>query len=101
MATATQAGRVTEPGCWPTGEALEENLREVRRMATTARHAAEDAVAEAALSIRRHPLRALAGAAVVAGIAGMLVGFGAGWLARSNRRAAAQPSSAEQRETRW
>lgn len=83
MATATQTARVTEPGCWPAREALEENLREVRRVATTARHAAEDAVAEAALNIRRHPLRAVGGAAVVAGIAGMLVGFGAGWYTRA------------------
>ena len=85
MATATQTERVTEPGRWPTREALEENLREVRRVATTARHAAEDAVAETALNIRRHPLRAVAGAALAAGIAGMLVGFGAGWCARTRK----------------
>jgi ElaB/YqjD/DUF883 family membrane-anchored ribosome-binding protein len=85
MATATQAERVTDPGRWPTREALEENLREVRRVATTTRHAAEDAVADAALKIRRQPLRAVTGAAVVAGIAGMLVGFGAGWFARARR----------------
>ena len=84
MATA-QAERVTVPGSWPTREALEENLREVRRVATTARHAAEDAVGQAALNIRRHPLRALAGVAAVAGIAGVLVGFGAGWCARTRR----------------
>jgi hypothetical protein len=52
-------------------------------VATTARHAAEDAVAEAALNIRRHPLRTVAGAAIVAGVAGLLVGFGAGWFART------------------
>jgi hypothetical protein len=83
MATATQTERVTDPGCWPAREALEENLREVRHVATTARHAAEDAVAEAALNIRRHPLRAVAGAAVIAGISGMLVGFGASWCTRA------------------
>ena len=85
MAIATHSERVNEPGRWPTREALEENLREVRRVATSARHAAEDAVAEAALNIRRNPLRAVAGAAVVAGIAGMLVGFGAGLFARNRR----------------
>ena len=85
MTIATQTERITEPGRWPTREALEENLREVRRVATTARHAAEDAVAEAALNIRRHPLRAVAGAAVAAGVAGVLVGFGAGWFARTRR----------------
>jgi hypothetical protein len=52
-------------------------------VATTARHAAEDAVEETALNIRRHPLRAVAGAVLAAGIAGMLVGFGAGWLVRT------------------
>lgn len=82
MATAF-AERTTEPGRWPTREAFEENLRGARRMATTTRYAAEDAVAEAALNIRRHPLRAVAGVAVVAGIAGVVTGFGAGWWARS------------------
>ena len=81
MATATQA----EPCRWPTREAVEENLREVRRVATTARHVAEDTVAEAALNIRRHPLGAVAGAAVLAGVGGMLLGFGAGWFARTRR----------------
>lgn len=85
MATAAQTERVIEPGRWPTREALEENLREVRRVATTARHAAEDAVAEAALHIRQHPFRAVAGIAVVAGMAGMVVGFGAGWFVRTRR----------------
>jgi hypothetical protein len=84
MATV-QAERATEPGRWPTREALQENLREVRRVATTARDAAEDAVGEAALNISRHPLRAVAGVAVVAGFAGLLVGFGAGWWARTRR----------------
>ena len=85
MATATQTAHATEPCRWPTREALEENLREVRRVATTARQAAEDTVAEAALNIRRHPLRAIAGAAVAAGIAGIVLGFGAGWFARTRR----------------
>ena len=85
MSTATQTAHVTEPCRWPTREAFEENLREVRRVATTARHAAEDTVAEAALNIRRHPLRAVGGAALVAGIAGVLAGFGAGWFARARR----------------
>jgi hypothetical protein len=85
MATATQTARVTEPCRWPTRDQLEENLREARRVATRARHVAEDTVAEAALNIRRHPLGAAAGAALVAGAAGMLLGFGAGWFARTRR----------------
>ena len=84
MATATQAECATA-GRWPAREALEENLSEVRRAASTARHVAEDAVAEAALNIRRHPLRSVAGVAVVAGAAGVLFGFGAGWFARTRR----------------
>lgn len=52
MATATQTECETV-GRWPIREALEENLREVRRAASTARHAAEDAVAQTALNIRR------------------------------------------------
>jgi ElaB/YqjD/DUF883 family membrane-anchored ribosome-binding protein len=83
MATATETDRPADACRWPTGEAFEENLREVRRVAATARHAAEDAVAEAALNIRRHPLRAVATAAAVGGIAGALAGFGAGWFARA------------------
>ena len=84
MAAATQTGCETI-GRWPTREALEENLREVRRAASTARHAAEDAVAQTALNIRRHPLRSVAGVAVVAGVAGVMLGFGAGWCARTRR----------------
>ena len=85
MTTPLQAERVTEPRRWEVPEAVEENLREVRRVATTARHAAEDAVAEAALNVRRHPLGAVATTAAVAGIAGLLVGFGAGWFVRARR----------------
>jgi ElaB/YqjD/DUF883 family membrane-anchored ribosome-binding protein len=83
MATATRTERTVEPCGWPTREAIDENLREVRRAVTTARHAAEDAVAETALKVRRHPLRAVAGAVAVGTVAGALIGFGAGWLIRA------------------
>ena len=82
MAMTSETERVPEPCAWPTKETLAENLREVRRAATTARYAAEDAVGEAALNIRRHPFRAVATAAVIAGIAGVLIGFGSWWFAR-------------------
>lgn len=85
MRTATHTAHVTEPCRWPRREAFEENLREVRRAATTGRHAAEDTIADVALTIRRHPLRAVAGAVCAAGIAGIVLGFGAGWLARMRR----------------
>jgi hypothetical protein len=84
MAT-TYAERVMDPAHWPTREVLEENLREVRHAVTAARHAAEDVAADAALTIRRHPLRAVAGGVIVAGLAGVVVGFGAGWFARAGR----------------
>jgi ElaB/YqjD/DUF883 family membrane-anchored ribosome-binding protein len=84
MATAW-AELMTEPCAWPTREAFEETVREARRVATTARRAAEDAVAQAELTIRRHPLRAVSGAAGVAALAGALAGFGAGWLSRARR----------------
>ena len=84
MATAW-AELVTEPCGWPTREVLEETVREARRVATTARRAAEDAAGQAALTIRRHPFRAVSGAAGVAAVAGVLVGFGAGWLAHARR----------------
>jgi ElaB/YqjD/DUF883 family membrane-anchored ribosome-binding protein len=85
MATVTDAERTTEACRWPAAHAFEENLREARRAVTTVRHAAEDAIAEGELKIRRHPLRAV-GAAVVAGaVGGALVGFGAGWFALRRR----------------
>lgn len=85
MATANRLERATETCEWPGVEAIEENLRDVRRAATAARHAAEDTVAETALQIRRHPLRAV-GAALVGGVGvGALAGFGAGWIARARR----------------
>jgi len=85
MATTTHAQRATEACRWPTMESVEENLRQARRVVDTARHAAEQAVTDTELNIRRFPLQAV-GAATVAGmIAGVLVGFGAGWLAGSRR----------------
>jgi ElaB/YqjD/DUF883 family membrane-anchored ribosome-binding protein len=82
MATATRAESPSEPARWPTAEGVEENLRDVRRAVTQVRHAAEDAAAEAALTIRRHPLRAVGTSAVVGAAIGAVIGFGAGWFAR-------------------
>jgi ElaB/YqjD/DUF883 family membrane-anchored ribosome-binding protein len=55
-----------------------ENLREARRKVTAARHAAEDFAADAALKVRRHPLRAVSVAMVTGAVVGSLVGFGTG-----------------------
>lgn len=77
MAATIQAERTTEPRTWPTIESVEENLRQARRAVNTARHAAEDAASEAALKIRRHPLRAVGAAVTFGMIVGGLVGLGA------------------------
>lgn len=82
MATAIRAESPSKPARWPTAEGVEENLREVRRAVTQVRHAAEDAAAEAALTIRRHPLRAVGTSAFVGAAIGAVIGFGAGWFAR-------------------
>lgn len=81
MPFAAHAERTAEPCRWPAVESVGENLRQARHAVDEARHAAEDAIGDATMKIRRHPLRSI-GAAVVAGaIAGALVGFGAGWFA--------------------
>jgi ElaB/YqjD/DUF883 family membrane-anchored ribosome-binding protein len=84
-AAATQRERTTEPCGWQRMESLGENVREMRRAATAARHAAEDAVAETALNIRRYPFRSV-GAGIGLGIvAGVLIGFGVGRCQRERR----------------
>jgi ElaB/YqjD/DUF883 family membrane-anchored ribosome-binding protein len=66
-------------------ESVGENLRQARRVVNTTRHAAEDAITEAELNVRRHPLQAVGGAVVVGAVVGGLLGFGAGWFARTRR----------------
>jgi hypothetical protein len=62
---------------------MRENLRGARRKVTTARHAAEDFAADAALKVRRHPLRAMSVAMVTGAFVGSLVGFGTGRFGRT------------------
>jgi hypothetical protein len=69
----------------PALEALEENVRAIRRTAREGRHTAEDLAAGAALRVRRRPLAAVADAGAVAVTAGCLVGFVLGWFARTTR----------------
>ena len=85
MASTIRAERTTEPTRWPTMESVEENLRQARRVVDTARHAAAAAASEAESNIRRHPLRAVGAAGVLGVIGGGLIGFGAGWFARTRR----------------
>jgi ElaB/YqjD/DUF883 family membrane-anchored ribosome-binding protein len=56
-------------------EAIEMNARKARRAAVRGRHAAEDAVADATLSVRRHPIGAVALAAGAGVVAGCVMGF--------------------------
>lgn len=87
MATATQTEKAAGRCDWPTMASIEENLREARRAVNAARHAAEDAVSEAELKIRRHPLTAVGAAAVAGAIAGGVVGLGAAWYGKHRRSA--------------
>ena len=82
MPTVARAARTAEPCRWPTIESVEQDLRQARDAMNTARHAAENAMGKAAQNIKRHPLRAVGAAAMVGVFAGVLVGLGAGWLAR-------------------
>jgi len=59
------------------------NLRGARRKITTARYAAEDFTADAAVRVRRHPLSAVSIAMVTGAVVGSLVGFGTGWRTRA------------------
>lgn len=76
---------VAEAQRWPAFEALEENLRDARRVAAKTRHAAEDAAGEAVLTIRRHPVRAVGVAAVAGTIIGAALGFAAAWAFRTRQ----------------
>ena len=79
MATVNYAEDHTAACRWPTREAVEENVRQARRAVNTARHAAEDAVEQTALTIRRHPLQAVGAAAAAGAVAGAVIGVGVGW----------------------
>ena len=88
MATAVNVN-TEQPGewrGWPTSESMQENLREVRRVVSTARRAAEGVAADAAEEVQRHPLRSIGTAVVAGAIVGSLVGFGVAWFARTPRR---------------
>lgn len=56
-------------------DALKENVRQMRRAVVRGRHAAEDMAAGAALTVRRHPLAAMATALCAGLAAGAVAGF--------------------------
>jgi ElaB/YqjD/DUF883 family membrane-anchored ribosome-binding protein len=63
----------------PALEAMEENVRDVRRAVVAGRHAAEDCAAETTVQVRRHPFMAVGLAVGV----GSLVGYALGRRGRS------------------
>ena len=85
MGTASRLGAILEslrePWASLTFESMRESLRGARRKVTTARHAAEDFAADAALKIRRNPLRAVSVAMVTGAVVGSLAGTG--WFGRT------------------
>jgi ElaB/YqjD/DUF883 family membrane-anchored ribosome-binding protein len=83
--TTAHAERTTGASEWPTMESVHENLRQARHVVDMARHAAADAVNEAELNIRRHPLHAVGTAAAVGVVIGGLFGLGVGWFAGTRR----------------
>jgi hypothetical protein len=76
MATATETARATatEPCAWPTLDTVEEGARRVRRALVDARHAAEDAAADARLTVRRHPIASVAAGAAAGAVLGAAFG---------------------------
>ena len=61
---------------------IEQTVEQGRRVIAKGRQAAEDGVAAAALQVRRHPLRIVAGATAVAAVLGCIVGFAFGRCTR-------------------
>ena len=64
-------------------EAIEMNARKARRAAVRGRNAAQDAVADATLNVRRHPIGAVALAAGAGALAGCVMGFVLGRRSRN------------------
>jgi ElaB/YqjD/DUF883 family membrane-anchored ribosome-binding protein len=61
---------------------IEQKVEQGRRVMARGREAAEDGVAAAALQVRRHPLRVVAGVTAAAAMLGWVVGFVLGRRAR-------------------
>ena len=61
---------------------IEQKVEQGRRVIARGREAAEDGVAAAALQVRRHPLRVVAGVTAAAAVLGCVAGFFLGRRAR-------------------
>ena len=84
MTTMTEsATKAIREHAAPALEALEENVRDVRRAAVAGRHAVEDCAAETTLQVRRHPFTAVGLAVGVGSLVGWLVGFTLGRRGRA------------------
>ncbi len=59
----------------PALEALEDNLRQARRVVAAGRHTAEEVMVKAAREVKRHPMRAVAVTAGVGAAVGCAIGF--------------------------
>jgi ElaB/YqjD/DUF883 family membrane-anchored ribosome-binding protein len=81
-AGATAAAEAIKERFIPTAETVEDNMRQARRAIVRGQYAAEDAVAAAALQVRRHPGAAIAVAAGAGALAGCMIGFALGSRAR-------------------
>jgi len=84
MTTATQTAQGSAPvgACaWPTLDAVEEGTRRARRAFVDVRHKAEDAAADARLTVRRHPLAAVAAGVATGALLGGVCGFFVAWFA--------------------
>lgn len=81
MATAVRERIEEARRNWQSTGSVEERLRTAKRALTDVRHASEDAVAEAALKIRRRPIAAVGGAAALGVVLGAVFGVAAGFFA--------------------
>jgi ElaB/YqjD/DUF883 family membrane-anchored ribosome-binding protein len=84
-AGATAAAEAIKERFVPGAETLEDNVRQARRAIVQGRYAAEDAVAAAALQVRRHPVTAIAVAAGAGALAGCMIGFAFGSRVRCGK----------------
>lgn len=86
MTTAVQERIEQARQCWPGKDVVEERLRTARRTLADARHASEDALAEAVVKVRRRPLAAVGGAAGIGLLVGSVFGFACAYFATRSQK---------------
>ena len=86
MATMTEsATRAIREHAGPALEALEENVRDVRRAVAAGGQAVEDYAVETTRQVRRHPFTAVGVAVGIGSVVGCMVGFALGRQGRAGR----------------